>query len=95
MVCVSASIQLNPKEMASTTNRGFTISATAEGARYNGRNEQMAMNVAPSNPHCGPVAPSISAFRRFIPRAMAICAIVRHYDSIIHQHTHGNDETCQ
>ena len=75
MVCVSASTQLNPKEMASTTNRGFTISATAEGARYNGRNEQMAMNVAPSKPHCGPVAPSISAFLRSIPRAMAICAL--------------------
>ena len=35
----------------------------------------MAMNVAPSNPHCGPVAPSIRAFRRSMPRAMAICAL--------------------
>ena len=33
------------------------------------------MNVAPSNPHCGPVAPSISAFLRSTPRAMAICAL--------------------
>ena len=33
------------------------------------------MKVAPSNPHCGPVAPSISAFRLFTPRAMAICAL--------------------
>ena len=51
VVCVNASTQLNPREMASTTNSGFTISATEEGARYSGRNEQMAMNVAPSNPH--------------------------------------------
>ena len=35
----------------------------------------MAMKVAPSNPHWGPVAPSISAFRLFTPRAMAICAL--------------------
>ena len=66
VVCVNASTQLNPREMANTTNSGFTISATEEGARYSGRNEQMAMNVAPSNPHWGPVAPSISAFRRSI-----------------------------
>ena len=35
----------------------------------------MAINVAPSSPHCGLVAPSISAFRLFTPRAMAICAL--------------------
>ena len=75
VVCVNASTQLNPREMASTTNSGFTISATEEGARYSGRNEQMAMNVAPSNPHWGLVAPSISAFRRSMPRAMAIWAL--------------------
>ena len=33
------------------------------------------MKVAPSKPHCGPVAPSIRAFRRFTPRAMAIWAL--------------------
>ncbi len=33
VVCVNASTQLNPSEMASTTNSGFTISATEEGAR--------------------------------------------------------------
>ena len=53
------------------------------------------MKVAPSKPHCGPVAPSIRAFRRFTPRAMAIWAVVRHYDGVVHQHTHGDDKSCQ
>ena len=75
VVCVSANIQLSPSDMASTMNNGFTISATEEGARYRGRKEQMAMNVAPSSPHCGPVAPFIRAFRRSVPRAMAIWAL--------------------
>ena len=61
--------------MATTTNSGLTISATADGARYSGRNEQIAMNVAPSRPHCGPVAPSISACRRRAPRRIAFCAL--------------------
>ena len=61
--------------MASTTNNGFTISATPVGARYNGRKEQTAIKVAPSNPQTGPMAPSISALRRSTPRAMAICAL--------------------
>ena len=75
VVCVSANTQLSPSDMARTTNNGFTISATAEGARYKGKKEQMAMNVAPNSPHCGPVAPLISALRRSTPRAIAIWAL--------------------
>ena len=67
VVCVKAKIQLNARDTANTINNGFTISATAEGAKYNGRKENMAINVAPNNPHCGTVAPLIKASRRRIP----------------------------
>ena len=33
VVCVNASTQLNPSEIANTMNNGFTISATEDGAR--------------------------------------------------------------
>lgn len=55
-----ARIQLNPSDTANTTNSGFTISATDAGARYKGRKEQIAIKVAPSNAHCGLMAPSIN-----------------------------------
>ena len=44
-------IQLNPNDTANTINNGFTISATDAGAKYNGKNEQIAIKVAPSNAH--------------------------------------------
>ena len=74
-VCVRASTQLNSSERASTTNSGLTISATDEGARYSGRNENMAISVAPSRLHRGALAPSTTAVRRAAPRSMACCAL--------------------
>ena len=53
----------------------MTISATDEGARYSGRNENMAISVAPSRLHRGALAPSTTALRRATPRSMACCAL--------------------
>ena len=93
VVCVNASTQLNPREMASTTNSGFTISATEEGARYSGRNEQMAMNVAPSE---SPLGAGGTVYQRF-PAVDAAgngnLGIICHHDGIVHQHSHGYDES--
>ena len=46
----------------------------------------MAMNVAPSNPHCGPVVHSAGD---------GYLRIVRHHDGVVHQHTHGDDKSRQ
>ena len=54
-----------------TTKSGLTISATDDGARYNGRNEKMAMSVAPSRLHRGVLAPRTKASRRGVPRNIA------------------------
>lgn len=81
--------------MATTTNSGLTISATADGARYSGRNEQIAMNVAPSRPHCGPVG---SVDQR-LPSSRAaqdrVLRVVGYDDRVIDQHSHRDDESGQ
>ena len=69
-VWVRASTQLNKSEQATTTNNGLTISATADAANCNGRNEHIAISVAPSKFHFGRDAPSVNAVAGFTPRAI-------------------------
>ena len=64
---LAANTQLINSERAMTTNNGLTISATADGARYSGRNEKTAISVAPSRPHFGPSAPRTRASRKGVP----------------------------
>ena len=73
--CVKANTQLINSERAMTTNNGLTISATADGARYSGRNEKTAISVAPSRPPFGPSAPRTRASRKGVPEEAAVRAL--------------------
>ena len=89
----SASTQLNPSEMASTTKKRFHDFPPRQASKVERENRtEIAMNVAPSNF----IATYCSVYQRFPGRSSRerwqhLCSVCYH-DGVIHQHPHSGDD---